>query len=270
MIEPYRLTRRGRVLLRALPVVVVLASGVVSLAGRTGADADAQVIASPAATTTTTPSATPSPRATRTPSRSPSPRATPSRTPAPASTTTPPPPRRGYYGDGTLVMAPGSSAVHGSGPLRRFTVEVERGMPDGPAAFAKAVERVLFDQRSWGGGGRMSFQRVSSGPVAFRVALAGPATTDRLCRPLRTGGIFSCYMNGRAVVNAMRWYDGASAYAGDLAAYRIYVVNHEVGHALGHGHAYACGPGGLARVMIQQTKGLRGCRRNPWPLAVER
>jgi hypothetical protein len=160
--------------------------------------------------------------------------------------------------------------VHGSGPLRRFTVEVERGLPESPAAIAAAVERVLFDPRGWAGSGRLSLQRVASGPVAFRVVLASPATTDGLCRPLDTGGLYSCYQHGRAVLNERRWGTGATSYAGDLASYRIYMVNHEVGHALGHGHRYACGPGALAYVMIQQTKGLAGCRRNPWPLAGER
>lgn len=269
MTYPYRLTRRGRLFLRGLPVVLVAASGVASVADKVGADPNVRATGAPAPATSApaSASASPSPRptVTRSATPSPTPKRTPSPAPKPAQT-----PRRGYYGTGTLVTVPGTSAVHGTGPLRRFTVEVEKGLPDSPAAVARAVERVLFDKRSWGGAGRLSFQRVASGPVAFRVVLASPGTTDRLCLPLRTGGIFSCYMNGRAVLNAMRWHEGATAYAGDLAAYRIYMVNHEVGHALGHGHAYSCGAGGLARVMIQQTKGLRGCRRNPWPLADER
>jgi hypothetical protein len=111
---------------------------------------------------------------------------------------------------------------------------------------------------------------VSSGPVAFHVVLASPATTDRLCRPLDTGGTLSCYQSGRSVLNAFRWFGGSRNYPGDLAGYRTYMVNHEVGHALGHGHRHTCGDGGLAYVMIQQTKSLLGCRPNPWPLPDER
>jgi hypothetical protein len=170
---------------------------------------------------------------------------------------------------GDLRVVLGESPVYGTGPLRRFAVEVEAGLPDDPAAFARAVERVLSDERGWRSAGQ-SFQRVSSGPVAFRVVLASSATTDRLCRPLDTGGMFSCYQRGRSVLNAMRWHAGASGYARDLASYRVYMVNHEVGHALGHGHKFACGPGGDAYVMIQQTKTLYGCRPNPWPLPGER
>ena len=258
----YRLTRRGRLLLQTFPVFLVIATGMHAVTDRLGDEPANAAISTPAPSAsasasespTATPRATPRPR--RTPSRTPSP------TPTPRATRTP----AALPATGRLVMAPGNSAVHGTGYVRRFTVEVEAGLPYAPASFAASVERVLFDRRGWGG----AFQRVSSGSVAFRIVLASPATTDRLCRPLDTGGIFSCYQNGRVVLNAARWQRGATSYAGDLASYRIYMVNHEVGHALGRGHRYDCGPGGLAPVMIQQTKGLRGCARNPWPLAEER
>jgi hypothetical protein len=48
------------------------------------------------------------------------------------------------------------------------------------------------------------------------------------------------------------------------------VVDHETGHWLGHPHLSCGGRGRLAPVMMQQSKGLDGCRHNPWPLASER
>ena len=257
-----RLTRRGRLLLRTLPLLLVLGTSLQVLAqrlderrGPTQAVA-AEPAPTPAVTVSRTPApASPSPKATP----KPSPKATPKTTRAAA-----------YRGTGRLAVVPGTSAVRGTGPLRRYVVEVEAGLQGDPAAFAAAVDAVLGDPRGWSGGGRMSFQRVSSGPVSFRVTLASPSTTDRLCRPLDTGGVLSCWNGARAVLNAMRWNQGAASYRGDLASYRIYMVNHEVGHALGHGHRTSCGAGGLAPVMVQQTKSLYGCRRNPWPLAAER
>jgi Protein of unknown function (DUF3152)/Beta-lactamase enzyme family len=176
--------------------------------------------------------------------------------------------RRG--GSGRLVVVPGSSEALGRGPVRRFVVEVEAGLGEDRAAFAGEVERVLADRRSWGGSGRVGFRRVSVGPVSFRVTLAGPRTTDRLCLPLQTNGTFSCYMAGRAVLNARRWRRGAAAYDGRLRDYRTHVINHEVGHALGYGHASCPGAGQLAPVMMQQSKGVAPCRANPWPLPSER
>ena len=55
-----------------------------------------------------------------------------------------------------------------AGPLQRFVVEVEDGIGVDGAAFAAAVETTLGDPRSWGSGGRMSFQRVGAAEAADR------------------------------------------------------------------------------------------------------
>ena len=172
---------------------------------------------------------------------------------------------------GRLVVVPGKSTRSGRGPLRRYYVEVEAGIYIDRLRFARRVHQILADLRSWGGTGRVSFQRVGLNRTAhFRVTLARPSTTDRLCYPYLTGGIYSCANGGRAVLNLMRWRSGAYAYRGNLRGYRIYLVNHEVGHLLGHGHSYCPRAGARAPVMMQQTKGVGACRANPWPLPWER
>jgi hypothetical protein len=168
-------------------------------------------------------------------------------------------------GTGRLHVVPGGSERSGRGPLRTYRVQVEGGLGIDEADFAAQVDRTLADERSWGAGGRLSFRRVDDASADFSVVLASPDTTDRLCLPLDTGGIYSCGVGDTAVINEMRWLEGADAYEGQLPAYRQYVVNHEVGHVLGHHHEQCPGRGQPAPVMVQQTKGVGSCVAQPWP-----
>lgn len=165
------------------------------------------------------------------------------------------------------VAAGGHSPAPGAGTVVRYMVEVEDGLGVDIDCFAASVEMVLGDgEGGWGADGTRSFQRVDSGVVAFRVTLASPATVDAHCLPLRTGGIYSCWNGSRAMINAWRWEFGADAYAGETGRYRIYLINHEVGHALGNGHVSCPGAGLPAPVMMQQSKGIGSCAPNPWPV----
>ncbi|GGO63925.1 hypothetical protein GCM10012289_12130 [Nonomuraea cavernae] len=166
-----------------------------------------------------------------------------------------------YTASGRYSVVRGRAPARpGPGEVVRYLVEVEGGLPFDGDAFAAAVHRTLNDPRGWA-----PFQRVDHGPVRVRVALSSPAMTDRQCLPLRTGGDLSCWNGTRSIINARRWAAGVPQYEGDLAAYRDYVISHEVGHSLGHGHTGCPGPGRPAPVMAQQSKSLGGCRPNPWP-----
>lgn len=226
-------------------------------------------------------------------------------------------------GEGTWRVIPGAGDRYGPADAKKFfhyTVEVENGVDLGPLmgvdGFSSGVDSTLRDPHSWIGGidqipgsegDTYAFQRVSApeetraaetaadaadknhsgvGPVGFfRVSLTSPETTRQECGydiQLET----SCYkpQDRRVVLNFARWARGAVAFNGDRIEYRKYMVNHEVGHAIGHPNHQPCyQDGALAPIMMQQSFGVANndiadldpagvvppdgkvCKPNAWP-----
>jgi len=169
---------------------------------------------------------------------------------------------------GQLVYASGATAPVTGDRVWTYRVEVEDGLPFDRAEVAAAVHATLSDAGGWLAHGN-AFQRVDSEDTDFRLILASPSLTDQLCAPLQTRGRVSCRNGDLVVLNALRWAEGIEDYGGDVASYREYMVNHEVGHRLGRGHVECPGAGEPAPVMMQQTYGLDGCALNSWPLPDE-
>ncbi len=156
-------------------------------------------------------------------------------------------------------------AESGQGELVTYTVELEPTLGADLLALTAAVEEALHDPRSWGRDHRL--RRVEDPAHAdVRLVLATPHTVDRLCGQagLRTEGLYSCWSGTFAALNAMRWQRGADDFS-DLTTYRRYLVNHEFGHGLGHGHVDCPAPGAAAPVMMQQTITTGACDANGWP-----
>jgi hypothetical protein len=200
-------------------------------------------------------------------------------------------------GSGHWRIVPGTTSILGTGQqVYTYTVEVEGGIDPadygGGKAFAQKVQRTLADPRSWIGGGKVAFRRVDSTNAHpdIRISLTSPATDHRadVCG-YRIHYETSCYRSDthRVVINLARWVRGDAVYGDDISDYRTYVVNHEVGHALGKAHQGCRTQGGPAPVMMEQTFGLsddyiaelnrtmpgsgavpadgKTCERNPWP-----
>ena len=168
-------------------------------------------------------------------------------------------------GSGGFRIAPGAN---GPSNAQTYQVEVEGGLPFHVAEFARTVDLTLADPRGWSAESRNRLARVDAGGD-IRVLLASPVTADRLCAPLDTEGRLSCRNGANVVINAWRWVNGGPGYDNNISDYRRYVINHEVGHALGYPHVGCPRPGALAPVMLQQTLGLEGCRPNAWPARVD-
>jgi hypothetical protein len=135
--------------------------------------------------------------------------------------------------------------------------------------FAAEVASALRDPRGWRAAG-IVFEAVESASdiTIWLVEDGSVPSFSRACSVL-----YSCSVGRNIVVNQSRWLQGAPAGALDgveLSQYRVMVVNHEVGHWLGHHRHSACpGEGQIAPLMMQQSKGTDGCLFNPYPLDSE-
>jgi hypothetical protein len=199
----------------------------------------------------------------------------------------------------TWHIVPGTTPKVGEGTAKTFTytVEVEDGIDTasfgGDEGFARMVTETLSNPKSWIHNPQFAFQRVGADVKPdFRVSLSSPMTIREGCGyeiPLES----SCYnpaygpdAQPRVFINEARWVRGAVPFQGDIGSYRQYLVNHEVGHAIGyHNHEPCNDNGGLAPVMMQQTfstadndasrfdpeyvkPDAKTCRFNPWPYPI--
>ena len=197
-------------------------------------------------------------------------------------------------GAGTFyeVGAPGMTAGEGTELVVRFAVEVEHGIDTsgygGDEAFAHMVDATLSDPRGWINDPRFRFEHVSvNDNPSLKIRLTSLDTTAELCG-VQIGTETSCRTRitgeDTVLLNESRWVRGAVPFQGDLGSYRQYLINHEVGHAVGFAEHVPCPePNALAPIMMQQTLSLNNaqlremspednypdnpdtCRPNPWP-----
>jgi len=174
---------------------------------------------------------------------------------------------------GTWQYASGGPTFGRAGGVRTYRVAVESTVPVSVDSFTAVVDSALGESRGWTGNGTLMLRRVSGEtPATFTVFLASAWTACRMCLSvvdIRIGGVpyTSCQTAGKVIINADRYLTGSPKYLSGypLDLYRLYAINHEVGHQLGYAHVRCPGSGQLAPIMQQQTLGLQGCRPNPWP-----
>ena len=203
-------------------------------------------------------------------------------------------------GDKTWQIIPGTTPKVGEGSVKVFTytVEVENGIDTssfgGDEAFARMVTETLSNPKSWINNPQFAFQRVDAADAKpdFRISLTSPMTVREGCGyeiEIET----SCYnpvygpnAEPRVFINLARWVRGAVPFQGDIGSYRQYLINHEVGHAIGYTTHEPCERNGaLAPIMMQQTFSTsdddasrfdpqsvkpdgKTCRFNPWPYPI--
>ncbi|MFD4761433.1 DUF3152 domain-containing protein [Streptomyces sp. NPDC058439] len=150
---------------------------------------------------------------------------------------------------------------------KAYRVEVEDGSGVDPDRAAAEIARILASPRGWSHHGERTFRQVADGPAGLVIRIATPGTTDAVCgrSGLDTHGEVNCRVGTDVMVNLKRWQQGSPEFHGPLADYRALIINHEVGHWLGHGHETCPGKGRPAPAMMQQIYGLKGCVSNAWP-----
>lgn len=188
----------------------------------------------------------------------------------------------------------------GDTTVLRYTAEIEDTIDPavfgGADAFGAMIDATLADERSWIHDEAFAFEHVAPDEepnLVFR--LVATHTAHELCGyeiPLETSCSISPQVEGEpttVLINEARWVRGALPFQGDLGAYRQYLINHEVGHALGYAAHEACAAdGAVAPVMMQQTLSVDNselhnlnpnevypddgavCRPNAWPYPLGR
>ena len=137
------------------------------------------------------------------------------------------------------------------------------------AEFKRQVAETLSDSRGWIRA-NIKFKEVSSSPQ-FTIYLSEPA---RVGAYSGCSSDLSCRSGNRVMINDDRWRLATvewNATGSTLRDYRHLVVNHEVGHWLGHPHlTHTCSaPTQLAPLMIDSFTRHDTCAPNAWPLNSE-
>lgn len=172
----------------------------------------------------------------------------------------------------TVATSPPTVRIKHRVPVRRtvtYSVRTRGQIVADLGVFRRQAQATLDDPRGWRGSG-IEFRRVARGGALTLVL----SEASRL--PSFSSGCsaqWSCRVGRFVVINQTRWQHASPMWnqrKRSLRDYRHMVVNHEIGHWLGHGHRGCPRRGAAAPIMQTQSKGLAGCRPNPWPTASER
>jgi hypothetical protein len=165
------------------------------------------------------------------------------------------------------VVSPPTAKVRHRVDVRRtvrYHVETRGRITTSLKEFKVQAQQTYADPRGWRAAG-IRFVPVAHGG-AFTLVLAQASLVPSFSSSCSS--MWSCRVGRFVIINQDRWKNASPAWNAahlPLRDYRHMVVNHETGHWLGLHHATCPGKGRLAPVMMQQSKGLQGCRFNPFP-----
>lgn len=143
----------------------------------------------------------------------------------------------------------------------RYKVSIDNNIKRSLKNFKKDIHNILSDKRSW----KVKFINDDMN-YDFEIILSPAKKIGKICS---FKGLSCTDMSiNKVYINNYRWIKGSKPSKLSLKDYRIYLINHEVGHILGFGHITPS-KGRKVPVMNQNTLGLKGGLPWMWPLGRE-
>lgn len=170
-----------------------------------------------------------------------------------------------------LAKAQQTAQNSGYGMVQYHYCVVTNGEVGSVEDFSNAVFRILNSEHGWARAGAI-FEPSTDGNCDFDIVLAQASTLPTFSSVCSEQ--YSCRVGNNVIINDDRWNSGTDVWmsgGGDLARYRTMVINHEVGHRLGHidNEMTCAGAGQAAPLMQEQSIFLDGCAINEYPLDSE-
>lgn len=140
--------------------------------------------------------------------------------------------------------------------------------------FSDTVFSTLNDPRGWPRAGAVFQEADGTDPNACSMTLTLAAADQMTSFSTECSDEYSCRVGNDVVINVDRWNNATEGWlnaGGTVSRYRTMVINHEVGHRLGHlDNELTCpAVNQPAPLMQQQSMDLLGCVPNEWPLDEE-
>lgn len=177
-----------------------------------------------------------------------------------------------------LAKAEQTASESGNGIITYTYCVASRGEVGDLTEFANMVFSTLNDPRGWPRAG-VIFQEnegadPNTDPNACSMTLTLAAADQMTSFSTECSDEYSCRVGNDVVINVDRWNNATEGWlnaGGTVSRYRTMVINHEVGHRLGHlDNELTCSAVNQpAPLMQQQSMDLLGCTPNEWPLDEE-
>lgn len=140
--------------------------------------------------------------------------------------------------------------------------------------FSDTVFSTLNDPRGWPRASAVFQEADGTDPNACSMTLTLAAADQMTSFSTECSDEYSCRVGNDVVINVDRWNNATEGWlnaGGTVERYRTMVINHEVGHRLGHlDNELTCpAVNQPAPLMQQQSMDLLGCVPNEWPLDEE-